>query len=231
MRNHPDLRGLVPMRGFAPVTIVMALTAALGVTACGGGETADDASPETVEQPAAPIAVSAEDAAAVAELAQPVAMTLARTLQTNLVQAMQESGPVGAMEFCNVEALPLTQQVSEEQGMVVKRTSWQLRNPANTPDALEVAALAHFAEAYEASGGAIPEDWVQADPGGGFRYYKALPTAAPCLNCHGNDEQLAPGVAEALAELYPQDQATGFSEGQMRGLLRVAVPASALHGG
>ena len=222
MDNRLGIRGLAPVATFV---------LALGITACGGGEPPDDAVPEPAEQPAAPIAVSAEDAAAVAEIAQPVAMALARTLQMNLVEAMQAGGPVGAMEFCNVEALPLTQQVSAEQGMVVKRTSWQLRNPANAPDALEVAALAHFADAYDASGGAIPEDWVQADPEGGFRYYKALPTATPCLNCHGNEEQLAPGVADALAELYPQDQATGFSEGQMRGLLRVAVPASALHGG
>ena len=156
------------------------------------------------------------------------ALALAATLQQNLQTAMQEGGPVAAMEFCNVEALALTQQVSDERGFEVKRTSWRVRNPANAPDALEQAALVHFAEAFAASGGEIPGDYVQADPDGGFRYYKALPTAAPCVQCHGQPDQLGTGVAEALARLYPDDQATGFAEGEIRGLLRVSIPADAV---
>jgi hypothetical protein len=35
--------------------------------------------------------------------------------------------------------------------------------------------------------------------------------------CHGPSESLAPDIKEKLATLYPQDQATGFSEGELRG--------------
>jgi hypothetical protein len=151
------------------------------------------------------------------------------TLSSNLRSAMQEGGPVAAMEFCDVQAMPLTRQVTEEEGMEVKRTSWRVRNPSNAPDALEEAALAHFSEAAgEASG--VPAPWVQATGDGGYRFYRPLPTNALCLNCHGDADELAPGVAEALAELYPRDEAVGFDDGELRGLLRVSVPPAALDG-
>ena len=36
-----------------------------------------------------------------------------------------------------------------------------------------------------------------------------------CLGCHG--KSIAPEVKAKLAELYPEDKATGFSEGDLRG--------------
>jgi cytochrome c553 len=44
---------------------------------------------------------------------------------------------------------------------------------------------------------------------------KAIPTAAVCLNCHGTDVQ--PAVKKAISEYYPDDQAVGYSKGQIRG--------------
>jgi len=40
-----------------------------------------------------------------------------------------------------------------------------------------------------------------------------------CLTCHGSE--LDAGVAEQIAELYPEDQATGFSAGDFRGVFWV----------
>lgn len=76
----------------------------------------------------------------------------------------------------------------------------------------------------------MPAPWVQAVPEGGYRFYRPLPTGALCLNCHGAPDELGDGVPEALERLYPQDEAVGFSEGELRGLLRVSVPASAVAG-
>jgi len=52
--------------------------------------------------------------------------------------------------------------------------------------------------------------------------------AAPvCLQCHGEPAKLAPGVAEALKELYPDDQATGYSLGDLRGAISIRIPLEA----
>jgi len=221
------MRPIVRPRRLKILLVVVLLASG---TAC-GSEAAR--SPEGVageaEPPQAAVStatVPGDTAAAVSEVARPVATALVQTLGGTLRTQMQERGPVGAMEFCNVQALPLTQQVAAEHGMQVKRTSWRLRNPSNAPDELEVAALRHFEPVR--GPGSEAEPWVQRDPDGGWRYYQPLPTADACLNCHGSAEELAPGVADALARLYPEDEATGFEEGSLRGLLRVTVPAEAL---
>jgi hypothetical protein len=51
------------------------------------------------------------------------------------------------------------------------------------------------------------------------RYMRALPTQGMCLSCHGSADQLAPGVAERLKALYPEDRAVGYSLGQIRGAM------------
>jgi hypothetical protein len=44
---------------------------------------------------------------------------------------------------------------------------------------------------------------------------KAIPTGEVCLKCHGT--QIAPEVSQVLASLYPEDRATGYKEGDIRG--------------
>ena len=51
---------------------------------------------------------------------------------------------------------------------------------------------------------------------------KAIPTGGLCLQCHG--EVLDPAVAGKIAELYPDDQATGFIDGDLRGVFWVEYP-------
>ena len=51
---------------------------------------------------------------------------------------------------------------------------------------------------------------------------KAIPTAALCLSCHG--ENIPADVDAKLKELYPNDQARGFKEGQLRGAFTLAQP-------
>jgi hypothetical protein len=41
------------------------------------------------------------------------------------------------------------------------------------------------------------------------------------LNCHGGDN-VKPPIIEKLAELYPDDMARGFSEGEMRGVFTLS---------
>ncbi len=45
-----------------------------------------------------------------------------------------------------------------------------------------------------------------------------------CLVCHG--EALAPDVAARIEALYPQDEATGFRAGDLRGVFWVEYPAA-----
>jgi hypothetical protein len=48
-----------------------------------------------------------------------------------------------------------------------------------------------------------------------FRYMKAIPTDDVCLMCHG--EQIQENLSAELQRLYPNDQATGYKKGDIRG--------------
>ncbi|MCL7965327.1 MAG: DUF3365 domain-containing protein [marine benthic group bacterium] len=145
-------------------------------------------------------------------------------LQANLVAAMQEGGPVHAVEFCAGQALALTDSVSRGlgEGITLKRVSNRHRNPVNAPDAEEVKALRHFETVLEESG-SLPKDWVQQTPSGELRYYRPLVIAPPCLACHGDPAEMDTAVVDAIRQKYPEDEATGYTAGDLRGLIRVGI--------
>jgi hypothetical protein len=67
------------------------------------------------------------------------------------------------------------------------------------------------------------DDWqprVLDLPGGRTGYVEPIVTQPQCLICHGSE--LAPPVAVALEAHYPEDQATGFAVGDLRGVFWVS---------
>ncbi|HCF96715.1 MAG TPA: hypothetical protein DEW46_16805, partial [Verrucomicrobia bacterium] len=45
-----------------------------------------------------------------------------------------------------------------------------------------------------------------------------------CVACHGPEEQIQPDVLAAIRAHYPNDRATGFQPGDLRGAISVEVP-------
>jgi hypothetical protein len=43
-----------------------------------------------------------------------------------------------------------------------------------------------------------------------------------CRKCHG--PRIEPDVKDRLRELYPEDEATGFKKGELRGMFWVKLP-------
>ena len=157
------------------------------------------------------------------------AMSLVRTLGGRLNRHMAAGGPAAAVAFCSAEAQTLTDSVSGTlgEGWAVKRTTMRTRNPLNAPDSLEAEALEYFHQAT-AGDEELPDHFVQTTPSGAYRYYMPLQMGHMCLQCHGPRESLDPGVREVLDTRYPADQATGYSEGDLRGVIRVSVPRQAV---
>lgn len=44
------------------------------------------------------------------------------------------------------------------------------------------------------------------------------------VRCHGTADSLVPDLAAALREGYPQDEALGFAEGDLRGYIWAEAP-------
>ena len=151
---------------------------------------------------------------------------LLRTLVGRLTQAMDEGGPAQAVEFCSVDAIPLTRMVEAglEGGVHLKRTSFRVRNPDNAPDEAEELALRYFEDAI-LEGGEPPSSLVQRVSETELRYYKPLFMGEFCLRCHGDPAVMDPAVLEKVRATYPADLATGYKAGDFRGVVRVSVPA------
>lgn len=148
------------------------------------------------------------------------------TLKEALQQAMQSGGAVNGIAVCHDKAGQIAAELSQQLGMLVGRTSLKIRNPANAPDNWELAVLKQF-DARKAQGEPVDklEFFAVIDDDQGqktFRYMKAIPTAALCLGCHG--ENISPEVDAKLKALYPNDAARGFREGDLRGAFTLAKP-------
>lgn len=150
------------------------------------------------------------------------ASTLTSELMGRLAAAIEEGGPAYALDFCSEQALPLTAGVAADLGVGIKRTSSRIRNPANAPDDADRAALEHF-EAALAAGEPLPAEHVQRLDGE-MRYYRPIVVAEFCTTCHGLRDALDTDVRAALDARYPDDQATGFRAGDLRGVVRVSIP-------
>lgn len=150
--------------------------------------------------------------------ARAAAGEFAGALKAELTAAMQAGGPLEAIEVCHTRAPAIADAVSLDSGMKVSRVSLRNRNPGNAPTEWQAAVLRDF-EARLAAGEAVDAlSWqgiAQSEGPREYRFMKAIPTAPLCLACHG--ESIAPTVAEKIAELYPEDQATGYREGDIRG--------------
>jgi len=170
--------------------------------------------------------LSAEQQQSVLGLGSSSAAALMINLKSHLQEAIQGNDLVSALEFCTLEALPLTESVQSElpAGVKLKRTSLKFRNPKNAPDSIDFDILEHFAGIL-AEIGELPKHYIQyVETDKEYRYYQPLTTGKLCLNCHGHPDQMDWDVVASLRENYPQDLAVGYQEGEFRGLIRVSIP-------
>lgn len=189
------------------------LVASLGLVlaACGG----ESKEAEAEKNAAAP----AHDKAALTAEAKEAVKALGGRLKGELQAAMKAGGPVNAVDVCNTRAPEIANSVSADKGLQITRVSLKNRNPEmGAPNEWQTAVLNDF-ETRKAAG-EDPQtiaysEVVEQDGKHEFRFMKAVPTGGVCLACHG--ETLAPDIAAKINELYPNDKATGYQAGDIRG--------------
>lgn len=156
--------------------------------------------------------------------ARKVASSLPPKLLGVLQEEIKKSGPEGAIPVCRDMAPKMAGEVFQQTGWKIKRVSLKPRNEARAiPDAWEQAALEDFDK--RAAAGEPPAQLEKGEKvGNEYRYVKALPVQPLCLSCHGPVDQISPAVKAVLGQHYPNDRATGYSAGQIRGAISVRKP-------
>lgn len=136
-------------------------------------------------------------------------------LSGRLTEVMKADGPGAAIQVCSREAATIAKTVGEEHGVKIGRTAIKLRNAQNEPPEWtlpiikESPAEPKFVDLANGHTGALLPIKLQAK----------------CVICHGPADSIGDEIKSQLAKLYPQDQATGFKEGDLRGWFWVEVPA------
>lgn len=151
-----------------------------------------------------------------ADIGMEYALATKTALGKNLMKAIQEKGPVGAVEFCNVKALPLTDSLSVMNNAIIKRVSDKPRNPDNNANEEELGYITYFKKIMAA--GKEPKPIVKTE-NGEVNFYYPITTNAMCLKCHGKpNDQIQPETFRTLKNLYPADMAIGYDVNEVRGI-------------
>lgn len=144
-------------------------------------------------------------------------------LKPALKKAMKSGGPAAAVGFCHSKAPEIAKLVAAKSGWDINRVSLKTRGGTAKPDAWETQVLNRFNK-RKAAGEAVKtmefSEVIHEDGKSTFRYMKAIGTAQICLTCHGTN--VAEPVKQAIAKYYPQDNAMGFKQGDIRGAFSFA---------
>jgi hypothetical protein len=153
-----------------------------------------------------------EDVAHGAELLAPLKGELKQALMAGM-----QNGPLNAISVCKDQAPAIAASLSVD-GVEIGRTSHRLRNPANSaPDWVDPILKEYLGEESDRAPTVVS---LENNREG---YVEPIVVAPLCLACHG--KTLKSDVAAHISHVYPEDEATGFDVGELRGVYWVEYPA------
>lgn len=153
---------------------------------------------------------------------------LGETLKVELQQHMKvDPTGVAAFGFCTAKAMEITEEVNKElpANATVRRTALKTRNENNNPDATDIAVMESYIKEIEGKTFNPKNDIKIVEEGNTTRIYKPLLTAGVCLKCHG--QNMSKEINDMIAISYPKDQAVGFKEGDLRGVIVAEIKKTA----
>jgi hypothetical protein len=145
-----------------------------------------------------------------------IAQSTFKVLSMNLSGAMQEGGVENAVQYCNLAAYPLVDSLSKVHQAEIRRTSLRVRNEKNQPTDAEKDVLNAYQEAFE-KGEKLQPRVLRV--GEDIAFYAPIMIQPLCLKCHGEaGKDISEADLATIRQLYPNDRAIGFHEGDLRGM-------------
>lgn len=150
-----------------------------------------------------------------------IASVVSEELVGKLSGAVTTFGVVGAVNFCALNAVPITDSISNSENVRISRVSHKPRNPQNKANAAELELVHAYSEAT-ADSKVKTQPVLRTENGAKVFYAPIYVASAMCLNCHGKiGEDIVPEVKSTIDNHYPTDEATGFAIGDLRGLMKI----------
>jgi hypothetical protein len=161
--------------------------------------------------------LSEKEKAAYTVKGKEIAQATFKTLSGQLIEQMKAGGPEQAIPFCNMEAVPLVDELSKQYDATIKRTSDQLRSCDNEPTERELVVINGYQELLKANKPLSPI--VEMGENGKKHFYAPIKISAKCLVCHGEKGKTLSVKTDSIVKtLYPNDLAIGYKDGDLRGI-------------
>ncbi len=154
-----------------------------------------------------------------------IAQATAKKLGGTLVEKMKDGGVKEAVPFCNTKAIPLTEEMAKKFNVSIKRTSHLLRNENNKANDKEALVINNYRDLLTKGKGLKPV--VELDNDGNPHFYAPIILQKKCLACHGEVGINVTKKSDSIIEsYYPKDLATGFKEGDLRGIWSITFKSA-----
>jgi hypothetical protein len=142
-----------------------------------------------------------------------------------LTEAIAKDGTASAIGVCSERAPEIAAKVGKAHGVTLRRASEKPRNPKNAATDAEKIILSAFAA--DLAKHEPPKPQILPNPDKSTHWFAPIVISNPlCLQCHGAaDRDIAQPTLSAIRKLYPNDKATDYKVGDLRGLWSITFPA------
>lgn len=147
--------------------------------------------------------------------------TVEQAFLETLKRSIVEKSVTGAIPSCQIATLPITRKLQDSLQVSIVRLS---DKPAN-PDHLLTDEEQTIWEAYQYAPENAHAQIQQRNEEELVLTKPIVLSSVLCQNCHGTTGVTVTSAnAEALQKRYPDNQAFGYSPGDLRGMWRVVIP-------
>lgn len=190
------------------------LTVLIGfLAACGGEEKKEESKKESNKEETTNASLD------YSQIGKSVTNTAQSTLLKHVGAAMKMGGPQAAIQYCNINAMSITDSLSKVHDVKISRVAEKNRNKNNLLADADLSIWDH----YKSGEQNVQMADTVIDVNGKMVYYRPIYIANPaCLNCHGQEgTDIMDATIAKLDELYPEDKARNYNLGDLRGMWKL----------
>ncbi len=166
--------------------------------------------------------LSEEERKAYATKGKAIAKSTFVALSTNLKKAMKKGEVAGALKYCNTKASKIIDSLSNANNAIIRRTTNKVRNEHDAPDEKESKVLKLYQSAVKNGAPLTPH--VSLNDDNTVSFFAPIKMKKVCLKCHGTvGKELSKTDFDLIKKLYPNDEATGYKEGDFRGMWSIKM--------
>lgn len=155
------------------------------------------------------------------EVGSQVLSTVEGLFRQRLTKAIETSSAKGAISYCNTEAMQVIEKLEDSLGISIRRVTDRPRNPADSLTGIEK-------EIWEAYNFSPQNATAQLQILNEHELIMTKPIVisdVQCLKCHGDvDIDIDSETYDLIRQQYPEDQATGYDLGALRGMWSLMIP-------